>query len=212
MSNWHFLSLDSDYFASQDLPRPFAHFWSLSVEEQFYFVFPLTVAAAAWVTRRCRRRLDVVLGLVIGGLAVGSLASQIWSANFSEIRAYYATDARVYQILVGSLAALLLRAPQWRDRLGRATPLALGAVTALSLAAFVVLASSLLDLPVSQRGVLAATVSVLVVLSLELAPRSWPHGHCRSPRLCTWAGCRTARIYGIGPCSSWLVGWSRSGP
>ena len=172
VSNWHFLSLGSDYFASQDLPRPFAHFWSLSVEEQFYFVFPLTVAAAAWVARRRRRRLDGVLGLAIGALTVGSLASQIWSANFSEMRAYYATDARVYQILIGSLAALLFRAPLWRDRLSRASSGILGAVTALSLAAFVVLASSLLDLAVSQRGMLAATVSVLLVSSLELGPQS----------------------------------------
>ena len=35
-ANWHFLSASSDYFAADVDKSPFLHFWSLSIEEQYY--------------------------------------------------------------------------------------------------------------------------------------------------------------------------------
>ena len=41
ISNILFYRAESDYFATEQNANPFLHFWSLSVEEQFYFIFPL---------------------------------------------------------------------------------------------------------------------------------------------------------------------------
>ena len=48
VSNWHFMRQATDYFATTSTSSPYLHFWSLSVEEQFYLGFP----SCSW---RCSR-------------------------------------------------------------------------------------------------------------------------------------------------------------
>jgi peptidoglycan/LPS O-acetylase OafA/YrhL len=48
-ANWHFIGQAQDYFAAEIDTSPFLHFWSLSIEEQFYAVWPLMVFAAVSV-------------------------------------------------------------------------------------------------------------------------------------------------------------------
>jgi peptidoglycan/LPS O-acetylase OafA/YrhL len=40
-ANWNFLGASTNYFADDVNKSPFLHFWSLAIEEQFYFAFPL---------------------------------------------------------------------------------------------------------------------------------------------------------------------------
>ncbi|HEV3131212.1 MAG TPA: acyltransferase, partial [Acidimicrobiales bacterium] len=42
-NNWHQISAGTGYFADLNTPRPLLHTWSLSIEEQFYLVWPLVV-------------------------------------------------------------------------------------------------------------------------------------------------------------------------
>jgi peptidoglycan/LPS O-acetylase OafA/YrhL len=39
-ANFHCISLSTNYFTSSLPPSPLQHYWSLAVEEQFYFVYP----------------------------------------------------------------------------------------------------------------------------------------------------------------------------
>ena len=60
VANWRFLAQSSDYFATDVEESPFLHFWSLAIEEQFYFVFPilllLLTKATAGGGGRCWQR------------------------------------------------------------------------------------------------------------------------------------------------------------
>ena len=51
-SNWRFGRIGADYFAQGQPKSPLLHYWSLSIEEQFYFVWPLVLVGLFALTRR----------------------------------------------------------------------------------------------------------------------------------------------------------------
>src|SRR4051812_24818470 len=59
-ANFHFLAASGDYFATDIDKSPFLHFWSLSIEEQFYAFFPVLLLLLFRVRTQYRRA--VVLG------------------------------------------------------------------------------------------------------------------------------------------------------
>ena len=63
VGNIRFALAEGDYFASVASPSPFLHFWSLSVEEQFYLVWPAVLFLAA---RSSRPRLGAAIVLTVG--------------------------------------------------------------------------------------------------------------------------------------------------
>jgi peptidoglycan/LPS O-acetylase OafA/YrhL len=104
-ANWRFVLAGESYFAEFAAPSPVKHLWSLAIEEQFYLVFPLILLGAA-ILRRRSRALAVLWALVTAGSAV-ALALTYYAADPS--RAYYGTDTRAHQLLMGVGLAFLLR-------------------------------------------------------------------------------------------------------
>jgi peptidoglycan/LPS O-acetylase OafA/YrhL len=51
VANWRFILTEESYFAAFGLPSPFRHLWSLSLEEQWYLVFPPTASSPAAARR-----------------------------------------------------------------------------------------------------------------------------------------------------------------
>jgi peptidoglycan/LPS O-acetylase OafA/YrhL len=108
VSNLFFVS-QSDYFASDLELSPLLHTWSLSVEEQFYLVFPFLLLL---IYRHWRQRAVLVV-VVLGAL---SLLLCEWLTRVHTPAAFFLVPARFFQFLAGSLIAL---APL-RGRLGPA--------------------------------------------------------------------------------------------
>jgi peptidoglycan/LPS O-acetylase OafA/YrhL len=104
--NWHFIAVDRSYGAAFSAPSPLEHFWSLAVEQQFYVVLPLLVVVVLrWPgAAPPRRRLHRLVG-VLAVLAVSSAVANGWLARGSVERAYYGTDTRAAELLVGALLA-----------------------------------------------------------------------------------------------------------
>ncbi|MGK2949502.1 MAG: acyltransferase family protein [Acidimicrobiales bacterium] len=124
VANWHFIRADLPYFDTFVDASPVRHLWSLAIEEQFYLAWPLVVAALA------RSRGALVAATTVGA-AMSVAAMAILHDPASPTRAYFGTDARVHQILLGALAALALA--RWPVRPGR-LPSAVGAASVLGLA------------------------------------------------------------------------------
>ena len=91
-----------DYFAPTSSPSPFLHFWSLSVEEQFYLVWPALIVLLTWRGGSSRR---LIAALLIG--VVASFALSMWLTDASPARAFYLLPTRVWQLGVGGLLALI---------------------------------------------------------------------------------------------------------
>lgn len=103
VANWRFILAGAKYGDLTSAPSPLLHFWSLSIEEQFYVVFPLLLIVLLRLTRARR----VVLGVLLAGLAVLSAALP-WLLGLGTNRAYLGSDVRAGEILLGALLALLL--------------------------------------------------------------------------------------------------------
>ena len=104
-ANWHFLFESESYFATDDLESPFLHFWSLSIEEQFYLAFPILLLLVwRWTSRRPRRLAPVLLAATVIGVV-----AQVVVASGDPDAAYFGTHARIYQLLAGCTAGVWVR-------------------------------------------------------------------------------------------------------
>ena len=109
--NWHFIEVGAGYGSTVAPPSPLQHFWSLAVEQQFYVVLPLVVVGALGVASRLgvsgRHRLTVLAG-VLAVLAVASAGANWALARESVERAYFGTDTRAAEMLLGALLAVAM--------------------------------------------------------------------------------------------------------
>jgi peptidoglycan/LPS O-acetylase OafA/YrhL len=109
VSNWHFIFGSSNYFVMTAQTSPLAHMWSLSIEEQFYIVWPPVVLVMLHLGRRLRpsRRLwPVMATAVIGALASALDMRLSYQGGASLMRVYEGTDTRSQDILVGAALAV----------------------------------------------------------------------------------------------------------
>ncbi|MGZ6840110.1 MAG: DUF459 domain-containing protein, partial [Frankiaceae bacterium] len=108
VGNWRQLGAEGGYFAQGATPSPLRHTWSLSIEEQFYLVWPLVVVALLRGRRLTRSRVRRVLVVTaVAALASAVLMSVLLGGDVSRV--YYGTDTRAQSVLVGCALAALLR-------------------------------------------------------------------------------------------------------
>jgi peptidoglycan/LPS O-acetylase OafA/YrhL len=169
VANWRFVLMHRSYADVFTDPSPFQHMWSLAVEEQFYVV----LALAAFLLLHRRRAFA---GVVVTAVAASTAAAVHLHAASAFERAYYGTDARAAEPLVGVLLALLLvrrggRGLRQFSRVGRRV---LDVAASLS---FVVLLGSMAM--VSERstvlyhgGFLLVAVLAAVVIAAATQPGS----------------------------------------
>ena len=93
--------LESGYFELASELKPLLHTWSLAVEEQFYFLFPITVLI---VSRYFRKMLVVVLIFVFFA-SLGLAESQAVSSPDAN---FYLPFGRAWELAAGSIAAMFV--------------------------------------------------------------------------------------------------------
>jgi peptidoglycan/LPS O-acetylase OafA/YrhL len=120
VANWVFLAGDGSY---QDLlareagaASPLEHFWSLAIEEQFYWVWPPFITLLFGRVVAPRARLAVVAAVTGASLVAAPVIAAVWGPD----AAYWSTPARIGEILVGAWVAVALHYrrsqldPRWR--------------------------------------------------------------------------------------------------
>jgi peptidoglycan/LPS O-acetylase OafA/YrhL len=88
----------TDYFSPNAEQQPLLHTWSLAVEEQYYILFPLFLALC-W--RLGKRRLIVL----VGGIALVSLAFSEWGWRHRALMNFYLLPPRAWELLAGVMVA-----------------------------------------------------------------------------------------------------------
>ncbi|MGD6979878.1 MULTISPECIES: acyltransferase family protein [Citricoccus] len=95
------------YGAAGPETSPFQHFWSLSVQGQFYLVWPLVAIAAVALARRLRIPAVRVMAVAIGLVLVASLSYAIHVGGFNQDKAYLLSTTRAWELAFGGLLSLL---------------------------------------------------------------------------------------------------------
>jgi len=113
VENWSLARSATDYLAADQMPSAMQHYWSLSVEEQFYVVWPVLLgvvtALAALAARRSGRDHRTVA--VAGAVAAVVVASLGWSAHLTRTdpaSAYFVSTTRAWELGLGGLLAAVL--------------------------------------------------------------------------------------------------------
>ena len=97
-SNFYFHYSGLGYGAESGLLKPFLHTWSLSVEEQFYILFPIILL----VTFKYLRKY--LIQILIFGFVM-SLGLADWSSKNYPSASFYFLHTRMWELLAGSILA-----------------------------------------------------------------------------------------------------------
>jgi peptidoglycan/LPS O-acetylase OafA/YrhL len=111
LANVSFLRSQSDYFQQNDEPSMLLHYWSLSVEEQFYFIWPILFLVAASLHRMKIRgiyfRFDRRILSLILAVSILSFAFLQIGSESAPTAAYFSIFTRAWELGVGSFFGIL---------------------------------------------------------------------------------------------------------
>nr|MCW2727378.1 acyltransferase [Aeromicrobium sp.] len=109
--NWR-LAFDAvDYLAADNAPSVAQHYWTLSVEEQFYVAWPLLVVIAVFLAARLRLRQLPTVTAVVALATVASFGYSLWLTYENVSFAYFSTFTRAWEFGAGALLALMTLRP-----------------------------------------------------------------------------------------------------
>ena len=156
VENWLLAVKSVDYSAGTAAATVAQHYWSLSVEEQFYLLWPVLLVglAAHAARRRTTAHRTIVTG--VSSVVALSLLASILITEMSPTQAYFVTPVRAFEFGAGALAYLTARTLRVRPV----------SATAMSVAGFVVIALSALHF--DNETVFPGWLAVVPVLGTVL--------------------------------------------
>ena len=202
-SNW--------FLVARQFPRDeLSHAWSLSIEEQFYIVWPLLLLLLLRTVKSRAAIAGIVAAAMVG---VAGLRALLWFKTHSFERVYFGTDTHADGLLAGALAGMTAH---WWGLNGKPRPVQALMLPVLGMLLFGVWVA---DPWLFQGGSLAINVGFAsFVLSLATCPWA-PLQKLFEFGPLTWLGRLSYGIYlwhlpaywlaGLAPSPSWEPAWVR---
>lgn len=107
IENWHLANYVIDHLGIAPQPSPVQHFWSLSVEEQFYLFVPLILIVVTRYLKLTKLSSRTVVLTAIATVTIVSFFYCVWSTfqNFHYV--YVSTLSRAWEFAIGALLAVI---------------------------------------------------------------------------------------------------------
>ena len=163
-ANWRYAATGTDYFQAGQPPSALQHYWSLSVEEQFYVVWPLLIIAVTFIAAKLGagvRGRGIALFAAIAAVTLGSLAWAAHETATAQSIAYFSTFSRGWELGVGAALAIGLHFVSWRPPVAGAVALAYVGMAGIVVSWFVINPEAAFPFPTGLLPVLA-TAAVLL--------------------------------------------------
>jgi peptidoglycan/LPS O-acetylase OafA/YrhL len=199
VTNWWQIAAEQSYVQAQGRPPLLRHLWSLAVEEQFYFIWPLLLYGMLklWKGKR-RPMLLATLGGIVASFVVMLLLSL--GHDFRVIdpsRVYYGTDARIFTMLIGAALAMVWSPWRLSTRVDHGARVLLDAVGGVALVLlFWIFATAHYSSNVLFRGgFLAVALVSAVVIAVAVHPASRIGTVVLAQQPLRWIGERSYGIY-----------------
>jgi len=191
--NWHFIFDQRSYFDAASGPSALEHLWSLSIEEQFYLVFPL-LCGLALVKLRRRQAVLVALG---GALAATALRYALFHPGGDASRVYFGTDTRAAGLLAGVALGLFWTPNRLRAHTDRAFVRALDVVALVAACVVGWYAFTLTDRDATafRGGFTAVDLATLALVAVAVYPAPTITAGVLSQPAMRWVGARSYGIY-----------------
>ena len=118
VENWQLVQRSVDYLAQDAAPSPVQHYWSLSVEEQFYILWPLLMLASGVLARHRGWPIRRTFLIALLAVTLASLGYGVHMSFADPAPGYFLTTTRIWELGVGGLLAIALRpgrprSPRW---------------------------------------------------------------------------------------------------
>lgn len=104
-TNWWFIFHKLSYFDNFGAPSPFKHLWYLAVQEQFFIVW--SIVLIKW-PGYFKKRKKFSITIFISSLCSALLMGILYNPEVDPSRIYYGTDTRSFELLIGSVLAIVL--------------------------------------------------------------------------------------------------------
>jgi len=184
-SNILFGIRSTDYLQAGQPPSPFQHFWSLSVEEQFYIVWPALLILLLWKSRDQHLRAIVA----IGSLSVLSLSLSIWQTSHSQPWAFFGLHTRAWELGIGALVALCWKYIERLPHIFRAT------IGWFGLSAIIISGLSITEKMAFPGKLALLPVSATALVLMAGQHTRWGPQCVLSLKPLQWIGARSYSIY-----------------
>lgn len=106
LSNFWFAHLATDYLAHNSNPNPLLHTWSLSVEEQFYFIWPFLLLAFYKIASEGKTR-SLIAGTIV--ISLVSFIGSVALTSYAQPWAFFICLTRFWEFGLGALTAVYLQ-------------------------------------------------------------------------------------------------------
>ncbi|MDP2560390.1 acyltransferase family protein [Psychrobium sp. 1_MG-2023] len=167
-----YLFVDTSYFASDSAELPLLHLWSLGVEEQFYFIWPLALSGLV-----CHRYVSQYRLAIVVAVALLSLLLAQWLLSSFLALTYYMLPTRAWQLMAGGALALAID-QGYCTRLGKSTLLSMAMIGLLLIFSSLFLIDEGDAIP--GFGALPAVLGVVLLLASGTTSQTVVHRYLAS--------------------------------